>query len=151
MATTIQVDKVFGPRQAGKGEVYDVRLVNGDKWSAWNQVGKLLSESGPGTYEVTYEARPKNGYENLTVLSVVSGVSTSPVATSTNGGSARSATDDKNRQINRSVAFKGAIDLYVASGNVTGTLEDIAAITELTDALLLVVEGAFTTVDGEES
>lgn len=141
--TTVEVGKVYGPRKAGKGEVYGFKFQD-EQWSAWNKVGEKLADLAPGTFEVEYELRPNQGYNNPTVLKVISGNLPASAAPSNSKG--QSSSDDEKK---RSIAVSYAKDLYIAKGEIKGNLEDILAIAEYAQGFLDLIEGTFSTFEEE--
>jgi hypothetical protein len=155
--TIIDVEKVFSREvntANGVKKVYDARTTDGNKYSAWEEVGAAIEAAAPGKLTVEYEERPKNGYPNYTIKKLISAEAGANGSTNTSlapkvAKNYRSeASPDEQARMSRAVAFKGAIDLFTAGGNVTGTLEDVVAVAELTQGLLDVVEGTFKVSDG---
>jgi hypothetical protein len=133
---TIEVEKIFTRTLPSGDKVFDLRTKDGQKYSAWDAMGEQFTAGK--TYAVEYATKENNGFINKTVKKILSESGSGDPAPRSE---ATTPQDDRSKQINRSVAFKGAIDLYTAGNNVTGTLEDVILVDELTNALLAVVEG----------
>ncbi len=152
---TIVASKVFGPRTVntknGPGEVYDVRTSDDQKFGVWGDLGKTIQAAEGATFKIEYTEYEKGGFVNKTIKSanLTSVGNVVPLS----GNSNVIPQDARSQQINRSVAFKGAIDLLVATGigpdPSTGAgpgLDVVFAVNELTEALLPVVDGTFSEI-----
>lgn len=125
------------PKKSGDGTWNKLKNEKGDFGSEY----KILKADRKDDY--THPEHGAFAQYSLLLEPVTSQEGAEGGSSSSNGGGASSATSDKDEQINRSVAFKGAVEI-AASRIQSGTLkpEDAAdAIKALTNSLLPVVRG----------
>ena len=130
----------------GAGTVYEIKA-DGKRFSTFKApLGKQAAELRGQTAKIEYSAVQKGEFTNY-YLEGVEGVASAEIApvvieagAVTHNITPRTQ-DDKSAQINRSVAFKGAVDL-VAAGVLS--IDGIGDLDKLTTDLIPVVEGSYT-------
>lgn len=123
----------------GAGTVYEIKA-DGKRFSTFKApLGKQAAELRGQTAKIEYSAVQKGEFTNY----YLEGVEATDSVVIEVGAVSHNITpkqDDKSAQINRSVAFKGAVDLVVAG---VLTIDGVGDLDALTEQLIPVVDGSY--------